>query len=192
MSVRSSIPRPFVWLAVLYGLAMVPLAVVLLGFELPLVLPYAWHKLLHVIGAAFFVGNAIIEVAWVSAAMKTRDPRIIRFALRAMVWGDVVFLGGGLFLALLNGAFLVTSWQGVFGQSWLVGGLILLALTSVPAAVVLPAQIRLWHAAESTDQDAPLPSGFDRSMRTWSIWGTATLPPILGLIWLMFLKPTLW
>lgn len=187
-----AIPRPFAWMIGLYSLSGVVLAVALGGVTIPLLLPYPWHKLLHVVGVIFFFGNSVIEALWMTAALRSGDSRLIRFAVRWMMWGDAWFLAGGFALAVINGVCLAAPYGGVLGPSWLVAALVLLGLTGTASMVLIPSQIAMWRLTQDGEPDAPIPDEFRRAVRRWGVVGTLTFVPMLLILWLMFHKPMLW
>jgi hypothetical protein len=66
----------------------------------PLLVPYPWHKLLHILGAIIFVGNIIVTAVWLVLAEQTRDKMTLHFASKAVNWADVCFTAPGVLLLL--------------------------------------------------------------------------------------------
>ncbi len=154
------------------------------GYRYPLVLPYEWHKALHIFWAVIFVGNIIVTGAWMLLAERTRDPSVLQFAARAVNWADVFFTGPGVILVLWNGLVLSSQWGGVFRTSWITAALALFLLSGIVwVGLLLPYQHRLIQ--RSGDE-------FFQILHRWYFWGTvATILPLISLV-LMAVKPTLW
>jgi uncharacterized membrane protein len=86
----------------------------------PLLLPYQWHKLLHIVGAVLFVGNIIVTAVWLVLAEQTRNTATLHFAAKAVTWADVFFTAPGILLLLTNGQILAQAVWGRFQASWIV------------------------------------------------------------------------
>src|SRR6266540_741565 len=84
----------------LAGLVAVPIGS---GHPVPLFLPYAWHKWLHVLGAVLFLGNIIVTGFWMLLAERNGNEPSIRFAAIGVNWADVFFTAPGVILLLGNG-----------------------------------------------------------------------------------------
>jgi uncharacterized membrane protein len=177
----------------LYAVGLAALVPGLLGVELPLLLPHAWHKVLHIFGVILFVGNSVAEVVWITSAWRSGDPRLQRFAIRGLVWGDAVLSAGGFALTLVNGAFLAGTWEGgLLGPSWLVASLVLLGVMGAIAMALMPSVKGMWELAERGLPDEPLGPDLDRHMKRWNAIGSLIMLPMLGIFWLMVAKPVLW
>ncbi len=168
-------------IVVIVALVPLPLA---FGYRYPLVLPYQWHKALHIFGAVIFVGNIIVTGVWMLLAERTRDPAVLRFAARAVNWADVFFTGPGVVLVLWNGLVLAPHWGGIYGTSWITAALGLFALSGIVWVIFLiPYQHRLIQ--RSGDE-------FLQILHRWYFWGIiATILPLISLA-LMATKPPLW
>ena len=178
--------KPFVLQGVLYALTALVFVPALVGLELPLVLSYAAHKALHLLGVVLFLGHNTVSLMWAVAADRSRDPKLLRFGLKWFTWGDTWFTAGGLFLIVANGAVLTVAWGGVYGQGWLVWSLVLLGLSALPLVVLLPAQVRLWRALDDDDALLRLSS---RGRLLQSLATVVVLACYWGIFALMTLKP---
>lgn len=159
-----------------------------------LLLPYEWHKLLHILGAIIFVGNIIVTGVWMFLAERTREARVLSFASRVVNWADVFFTAPGVFLVLINGLFLSTLWGGLTRTSWVSAAIILFTLSGVVwVAFLLRDQHRLIVlSGGAVGVAGGLPAEFYRVLHRWYFWGViATVLPLLSLA-LMVVKPALW
>jgi len=158
----------------------------LLGATYPMVLPHAWHRLLHIVGAVLFLGNIVVSAFWSLFALRSGDPVRIRFAMAVVNWSDAAFTAPGVLLLMGNGLVLSGPWGGPTGASWIGWGLAILAGVAVVwIASVVPDQHRLLRMAGA---EGGLPPGFSRVARRWTLVGGASaLLPFLAL-GLMVLK----
>jgi uncharacterized membrane protein len=187
----SKLPLPLKIVLVDYALAMGFFVPALMEVKIPMILPYHWHKALHILGAVLFLGNVIITGGWLAAAQRSRSPAVLRFGLKMVFWADVFFTGPGFFLALSNGAILAQAWGGVYAWSWLVAAIVLLAITGTVAMIVMPLQLKLWRLADGPADD-PIPEEVPRVIKQWGLWGSiATVLPLV-ILFIMVVKPRLW
>jgi len=176
-----------VGLLVVVGLVGLPAARVGAGHPLPLLLPYNWHKWLHILGAVLFLGNIIVTGFWMLLAERKGNDASIRFAAVAVNWADVFFTAPGVILLLGNGILLSQQWGGLYHAAWIRIALLLFTLSgAVWVAALIPLQNRLARWAETPGS---LPSSFHEALHWWYFWGVvATLLP-LGSMILMVVKP---
>ena len=160
----------------------------------PLLLPYQWHKLLHIVGAIIFLGNIIVTAVWLVLAEQTKNAATLHFAAKAVNWADVFFTAPGVLLILANGQILANAgWDGL-SSSWVVVALGLFILSGI---VWLGFLVRWQHrliqlSVQPALADKPLPAAFFRVLHAWYIAGmVATISPLISLI-LMVVKPEVW
>ncbi len=161
----------------------------LLGY--PMLIPYDWHKTLHITGAVIFLGNIIVTGAWMLLAERSRDAAVLHFAAETVNWADVFFTAPGVFLLVSNGFIMAKNWGGL-GTSWIVAALSLFSLSGIVwIGFLIPCQermIRYSSPAESGGRDELL----FRTLHRWYFWGIiATILPLTSL-GLMVLKPSFW
>ncbi len=158
----------------------------------PLLFSYPWHKLLHVLGAIFLVGNIVITGVWMFMAERTNNPDVMRFAARMVNWADVFFTVPGIFLLITNGDILSEQWGGVSHVSWIAASLVLFACSGVVwMGLLLRYQNSLIRLSGSMRDKKDSPEFFN-FLHRWYFWGAiATVLPFISLV-LMFLKPKVW
>jgi uncharacterized membrane protein len=160
----------------------------------PQFLPYAWHKLLHIVGAVLFMGNIVVTAVWLVLAGQTKDTRTLHFAAKTVNWADVFFTAPGILLLLANGQILAQAAWGGLRASWVVLAFGLFIFSGIVWIAFL---VRLQHrliqlSALPATSGTPLPAPFFRALHAWYIAGSvATISPILSLV-LMVVKPTFW
>lgn len=148
-----------------------------------------WNRMMHLLGAILFMGNILVTAAWASLGRRNRDPEVIRYYVRGIVFTDAVFTLPGVILLFLNGGMLGTEWFKA-GAPWIIVSVILFAITGILwGAVLVPAQKRLLRLVDSMPPRGPVPAEYDALLATWFRWGgIATLLPLVTLV-LMVFKP---
>ena len=150
-----------------------------------MVTPYLLLKLLHVVLAIFAVGSNLTYGFWLSRAAS--DPLQQRFALegikaldRAANVAYVLLLLTGLALAFLGAI--------PFQTFWVAAALVLYAIVAVLGVAVFSplSKRRRELLAERGPDDPEYKAATVRSTRL----GVATLVAILGIVFLMVVKPT--
>lgn len=156
------------------------------GFQASPPLPYAVHKMLHIVGVIVFMGNLIAGPVWVMLAFFAKDRAAMAFAARSVAAADIALTAPGIQLTVWNGVCLAAALGGAKAQPWIVESLFLLVVTSLLGVVVLYFQERFVEVAQGEDDAATF-----RALIQWSIWGTLVSVPF-GLVgWLMVSKQSL-
>ena len=175
-------------------IVIISLVLTLLGFAgYPLLLPYEWHKLLHIFGAIIFLGNIIVTGAWMFLAEQNKQRTTLHFASKVVNWADVLFTAPGVLLILSNGLIMVTSWGGI-GTSWIAVALGLFMLSGIVwVGFLLGYQDRIIQLSSNpVSSDEQLPEAFFQVLHRWYFWGiVATILPLISMI-LMVVKPRFW
>jgi uncharacterized membrane protein len=169
--------------------ALVLVAVVVAWWMPPwsLVLPYEWHKVLHLTGVIVFFGNMVVGPLWVAFAWPAADRSHLGFALRTLLAADIWLTTPGVQLTVWNGLFLAGSMGGVRVHPWLAQSLVLVVITALlSVAAVLPAQERLARAAETNDEAA-----LRAAIWRWALWGSLVMLPPSLIFFLMVSKRAL-
>ena len=182
------------WTIVLYLIGLVAALPFFLGFNVKIPVIYLlWVKVIHILGVILFMGNIVIVPLWITYALNSGNNRIICFAMKTICWADILFSIPGILIVLISGLMLAPVWGGYQNTSWIMGSLILLALSGVPAIPTLRAQYKLYRLSyESFGKNLLEESEFKRTLWIWSFWGTiAIILPLISFI-LMIVKPKLW
>lgn len=120
------------------------------GVSLPEVFPRAVHRLLHILGAIFFLGNIVVSALWFSLAAASKKNEWFSFAAKLINLTDLAFTGPGLILLLWNAAVLVGAYGNPLAVDWLKWALIYFAATgALWMGVLIPLQLRLIRQTEA-------------------------------------------
>lgn len=177
-------------------IAVIIAVLTLLGFAgYPSLLPYEWHKLLHIFGAVIFLGNIIVTGVWMALAEQNKDKPTLHFASRVVNWADVFFTAPGVLLILANGLIMATNaWGGLLSTSWVTVALGLFTLSGIVwVGFLLRYQNQLIQlSSNAVASGEQLPDAFFQVLHRWYFWGiAATILPLISLI-LMVVKPRFW
>jgi uncharacterized membrane protein len=95
---------------------------------------YEWLLFLHMTGAFLFLGGSVVAGALNLAALRRERPSDVAVLLKLAGRG-VVALGIGFFLLLIFGLWLVHVAGYSFGDGWVIGALVLFALSNALGGV---------------------------------------------------------
>ncbi len=156
----------------------------------PLVLPYIWYLLLHILGVVLFVGNIIVSGVWMLLSERAGKPDVLRFSVVVVNWADVFFTAPGIILIVLNGLTLATQWGGIFGVFWVTAGATLFAMSGVVWGVFLIRyQDKMIKIISEEPLGTELSAEFYSILHSWYFWGlVATILPVVTMM-LMVVKP---
>lgn len=152
---------------------------------------YEIAKTVHVIGVVLLVGNVSATAIWKLFADRTRDPRIVAFAQKLVIytdvsltlWGIILIVAGGYAAAAIGGLDLV-------GQKWLLYGQLLFVVSGLMwLGILMPVQLRQARAAKSFGDGSTIPDSYWRDCRRWIVWGLIATVPLVAAIWVMIAKP---
>jgi len=147
-------------------------------------------KSLHLLGVVLFLGNIIVTAFWKIMADRTRDLAVIRFAVRATNWADLVFTFGGIVLLAVAGGKMVALEGGLMQAGWLHWAYGLFIVTGLLwVGILIPvqrAQARLLYPLPS---EAQIPARYWRLSAIWAVAGSVATVLPLGIVYLMIAKP---
>ncbi|MBO9537953.1 DUF2269 family protein [Herbaspirillum sp.] len=147
-------------------------------------------KAIHLLGAVLFLGNIIVTAFWKTLADRTGELAVIRFAVKATNWADVVFTLGGIVLLAAAGQMMAPAFGGVAANSWLKGAYALFAATGVLwLAVLIPVQWKQARLLNALPDGAAVPAAYRRLALVWAAAGSAATLMPLAAAWLMVAKP---
>jgi uncharacterized membrane protein len=152
---------------------------------------YSSLKLIHLIAVMIFLGNIITGLFWMRIAVKTKDLKIIAFAMKGIIKADryftlpgvVVIIAGG-FLAAIYGHFPILR------TGWIFWSIIMFSISGLAFAFkVAPLQNKIYNLilnkASSTDFNW---KNFRKVYMEWNIWGLIALLTPLAAFVMMTLK----
>jgi len=152
---------------------------------------YNAFKVVHLFGVVVFLGNIVVTALWKAMADRTKNPLVIAFAQQLVTLTDWIFTAGGAAFLILGayGMALVAGLD-LRGQTWLIWGQILFAISGVIWVVILiPIQIAQARESRSFAAEGAIPESYWSLGRRWMMWGTiATVIPLINL-YLMVFKP---
>ena len=147
-------------------------------------------KTLHLLGVVLFLGNIIVTAFWKIMADRTRDLAVIRFAVCATNWADVVFTFGGIVVLAAAGHALAALEGGVMQAAWLHWAYGLFIVTGLLwIGVLIPVQRAQARLLYPLPREAEIPARYWRLSAIWAVAGSvATVLPLV-ILYLMTVKP---
>ena len=148
------------------------------------------HRLLHIVGAIFFLGNVAVGALWLGFADASGSRAVLRFATRMVNIADLVFTGPAALLLFVNGAALASAWGGLGAQPWLARSVFLFGVLALLWALVLvPLQIQIENRIEAEgDVPAPLSAPLRKRLIAYFIVGGAAGVLALASLIIMVLR----
>ena len=154
---------------------------------------YLFLKLLHILAVVLFLGNIIVGVFWKMIADRTRDPRIMAFAMDGIIRADRIFTVPGVILILIGGF----GGAGVgrlpmLGTPWILWSIVLFTISGIAfMGWLVPIQRKLRAVASAGADDASKMdwTSYGRLSNQWKFWGmVALITPLIAMV-LMVMKP---
>jgi len=153
---------------------------------------YFTLKLLHVLAAISFLGNITIGLFWQAHAARTRDPKLIAFALEGIQRSDQFFTKPGALLLLLTGFGIAgVGHFPVFAIGWILWTLVLfVAAGGIYGALASPLRKQMLELAQQGGASGTFSvAAYEAlSKRFHARVAVALLLPFVGLA-LMVFKP---
>ena len=151
---------------------------------------YALLKIAHVVGATVLLGTGAGIAFFMLMAHRTRDPALIAHTARIVVLADTVFTASAVILQPITGAALAHLAGYPLFSGWIGLSLVLYVITGLCWLPVVWIQIRLRDLAlQAAAAGAPLPERYFRLFKLWFILGFPAFAAVLGILWLMVVKP---
>jgi uncharacterized membrane protein len=154
---------------------------------------YLFLKLVHIFAVVLFLGNIIVGVFWKAIADKSRDPRLMAFAMDGIIRSDRVFTIPGVFLILIGGFGAAGIGRlPMIRTPWIFWSIVLFTISGIAfMAFLVPIQKKLCAVAAAGADDASKMDwvAYARLSSQWKLWGlVALITPLIALV-LMVLKP---
>ncbi|MBB3655440.1 putative membrane protein [Rhizobium sp. BK650] len=146
----------------------------------------------HVVGATVLFGTGAGIAFFMVMAHRTRDPLLIAHVSSTVVIADTVFTGTAAVLQPVTGYLLarIIGWD--LTEGWIALSLVLYVVTGIFWLPVVWIQIRLCNLARTAAASGTaLPSAYFSLYRIWFAFGFPAFFAVLGILWLMLTKPTL-
>lgn len=152
---------------------------------------YIWFKWFHILAAILFIGNMVVTAWWKYAADKTRDPKIISFAVKQLMTTDKIFTFPSVMILFGTGmAGAMVMGVKPAAISWVYYGMLLFIFSGLLWFIaLLPMQLRMRTITMHLAPDEPVPDHYWKLSMAWNFVGAiATALPIIS-SWYMVFKP---
>lgn len=149
-------------------------------------------KFLHLIGAVVLIGTGAGIAFFMVMAHRTGHVAKIAGVARIVVTADFLFTATAVIAQPITGLLLAQHVGYPLTQGWIV---LSIGLYLVIGAFWLPVvymQMRMRDLAEAAEAaGAPLPPAYHQLFWTWFAFGFPAFGAILGILWLMIVKPAI-
>lgn len=147
-------------------------------------------RLAHVIGAAVLFGTGAGIAFFMLMANRTRDPRLIAHVAGTVVIADTLFTATAAVLQPLTGAWLAHRIGWPLTTGWIALSLVLYGVVGLCWLPVVWIQIQLRNLArDAADANLPLPARYHRLYRIWFAFGFPAFLSMIGILYLMLIRP---
>ena len=145
-----------------------------------------WLKTLHVAAAVIWLGNFVVTGVWSARAFATRRDELRAFAVREIIFTDIVFTLVFGSAVVVTGIVLASNEQiALWATLWTRVALITVVASGVVwMAVLLPLELKM---SRDLRRD---PRGSGRAFVVWNVAGWTVTLALFAVIFLMFQKPT--
>jgi len=152
---------------------------------------YFWMKWIHILSSTLLFGTGLGIAFFMWMAHLRGDARVIAATARTVVIADACFTAPAVVVQLATGLWL-TRFLGIpLGQFWIKTALILFVVVGACWLPVLWLQVHARDlAAQAAKAGGPLPAAYHRAMRWWFWLGWPAFLSVLGIFWLMVMKPS--
>lgn len=144
----------------------------------------------HVIGACVLIGTGAGIAFFMVMAQRGHDPVVIAHTARVVVIADTLFTATAAVAQPLTGYGLarISGWS--MTEGWVQAAIVLYVVIGVFWLPVVWIQIRLRDlAVAARDAGTALPGAYYRLYRVWFACGFPAFAAIIGIVWLMVVKP---
>lgn len=155
---------------------------------------HTYFKLIHIAAVMIFLGNIITGLFWMRFAVKTRDLKIIRHTMDAIIKLDRYFTVPGVVVITAAGIFAaIYGHFPILGTRWILWSIIMFTISGIVFGVrVVPLQKRIYNV--TLDKEMLLDSEWNRFMKLylqWDIWGIiAILTPMAAFVMMTLKVPS--
>ncbi|MDJ0638283.1 MAG: DUF2269 domain-containing protein [Paracoccaceae bacterium] len=147
---------------------------------------------LHVIGATVLFGTGAGIAFFMVMSHQSREPALIAHVAGIVVVADLVFTATAAILQPITGYFLARAAGWPVFEGWLGLSLVLYVIVGAFWLPVVLFQMRMRDLArQASDAGEALPAAYFRLYRIWFAFGFPAFFSVLGILWLMLMKPAL-
>ncbi|MFG1204360.1 DUF2269 domain-containing protein [Xanthobacter aminoxidans] len=149
-------------------------------------------KFLHVIGATVLLGTGAGIAFFMVMAHVTGSAVKVAAVARIVVLADFLFTATAVVLQPVTGALLAQTAGYPLTEGWIVLSIALYLLTGAFWLPVVGMQMRMRKLAEAAaTAGTALPAAYHRLFWTWFAFGFPAFAAVLGIFWLMIVRPDL-
>lgn len=152
-----------------------------------------WADLLrfaHVLGAMVLMGTGAGIAFFMVISNRSQNPALIAHVAGIVVLADTVFTASAAILQPITGTLLAWDLGWSLTEPWLLAAIGLYLFVGAFWLPVVWMQIRLRNLArEAAASATPLPEAYRRLYRLWFAFGFPAFGAMLGIIWLMLMRP---
>lgn len=149
-------------------------------------------RLLHVVGATVLFGTGAGIAFFMVMAHRTGNAALIAHVAGTVVVADTLFTATAVVLQPVTGYLLAREIGWPLTEGWIVLSLLLFVLTGLFWLPVVAIQIRLRDLARAAAANGEaLPPAYFRLYRIWFVCGFPAFFAVIGILWLMLVKPAL-
>lgn len=149
-------------------------------------------RLLHVVGATVLLSTGAGIAFFMVMAHRTKNPALIAHVAGTVVVADTLFTATAVVLQPVTGYLLAREIGWPLTEGWIVLSLLLYGLTGLFWLPVVAIQIRLRTLARAAAAGSEaLPPAYFRLYRIWFACGFPAFLAVIGIFWLMLVKPAL-
>ncbi|KZL05838.1 DUF2269 domain-containing protein [Pseudovibrio sp. Ad26] len=153
---------------------------------------YEFLKFLHIIGACVLIGTGAGIAFFMVIASRTLDAAAIAHTAGTVVIADTLFTATAVIIQPITGYLLARDVGWSLTEGWIVLSLALYMLIGVFWLPVVWIQIQLRNlATTAVEAGTPLPPRYHTLYRIWFACGFPAFIAILGIVWLMIVRPPL-
>lgn len=147
-------------------------------------------RLAHVIGATVLLGTGAGIAFFMVVVRQTENPVLIAHVSGTVVIADTLFTATAAIFQPITGYLLAESIGWPLTEGWVFLSLMLYVFTGLFWLPVVWIQIRLRDIARLAAKDnTPLPTQWFRLYRIWFACGFPAFFAVIGIFWLMLMKP---
>ncbi|KZL23970.1 DUF2269 family protein [Pseudovibrio sp. WM33] len=151
---------------------------------------YEFLKFLHIISACVLIGTGAGIAFFMVIASRTLDAAAIAHTAGTVVLADTLFTATAVIVQPITGYLLARHVGWSLTEGWIVLSLALYVLIGAFWLPVVWIQIQLRNLAASAAQTCtPLPPRYHTLYRIWFACGFPAFVAILGIVWLMIVRP---
>lgn len=154
-------------------------------FSFEMILPYRWHKFLHLAGVVVFLGNVILGPLWVVLSLKEKQIETVKFTFKLLQAFDIYVTAPSIFMVVINGLYLGSAIGGIENVVWLkhsVYSLIILWIFIIPILIVQDKMAIHIEKGDITSQ------AFKQLKTKWMAIGLISFVPLVYICYMMVFK----